>query len=201
MDIAVPIVFPDYLIAVPTPRHRVNLPGDHFDFTIPATHNRVPELGHAGVLFVRGANGLSKYYEYGRYDSAGRGLVRRLAIPDAAARDGRVGHAALEPLLRRISTESGQGGRIEGVFIERANTFEAMLSYAEARRRENTNASRQPYTLTGNNCAHFVRQVLDAAGIPTPWIVDPRPNSFIGEFRDDYPDLDYSQRGGVRIGS
>jgi len=32
------------------------------------------------------------------------------------------------------------------------------------------------------------------AGKDTPWMVDPRPNSYMGEFREDYPDLDYSPK-------
>lgn len=35
---------------------------------------------------------------------------------------------------------------------------------------------------------------MAAAGIETPWLLDPRPNSYIGEFRDEYPDLDYNPR-------
>jgi hypothetical protein len=32
------------------------------------------------------------------------------------------------------------------------------------------------------------------AGIATPWMLDLQPNSYMGEFRDDYPDLDYNPR-------
>ena len=36
-----------------------------------------------------------------------------------------------------------------------------------------------------------VKRLVDMAGKKTPWMLDPRPNSYIGEFRDDYTDLDY----------
>lgn len=74
-DIAIPIVFPDYLIAVNTPKTRLQipdlLPGLDIlpdDIEIPETKNKFPELGHAGILFINGINGTIKYYEYGRYN-------------------------------------------------------------------------------------------------------------------------------------
>ena len=42
-----------------------------------------------------------------------------------------------------------------------------------------------------NNCIHFVKAVVAEAGVGTPWIVDPRPHSYIGEFRNVFPGLDY----------
>jgi hypothetical protein len=35
--------------------------------------------------------------------------------------------------------------------------------------------------------------VLEAAGISLPYMVDPRPNSYIDEIRENYPDLNYSR--------
>jgi len=72
LDVAVPLVFPDYLIAVDTPPVRVDvpnwLPGVPNQLVLPGTHNRLPYLGHAGILFFNGGSGVTKYYEYGRYD-------------------------------------------------------------------------------------------------------------------------------------
>ncbi|MCF6236041.1 MAG: hypothetical protein L3J70_06660 [Gammaproteobacteria bacterium] len=84
-------------------------------------------------------------------------------------------------------------GRIQGVFIEVENKFEAMLKYAQRRQKENASAKRKPYDLFSNSCLHFVKDLTRIAGVDTPWMIDPRPNSYIGEFRDDYPDLDYSK--------
>lgn len=39
---------------------------------------------------------------------------------------------------------------------------------------------------------HFVKETVASAGISTPWVIDPRPSSYIGRFRDDFRDLDYS---------
>jgi hypothetical protein len=42
-----------------------------------------------------------------------------------------------------------------------------------------------------NSCVHFVKGVVEAAGVATPWMLDPRPNSYIGEFRSDFADVDF----------
>ena len=71
-DAVIPLVFPDYLIAVNTPAKTIRVPDliPGLDLlpdrlTVPSTKNKVPELGHAGVLFLSGESGVTKYYEYG----------------------------------------------------------------------------------------------------------------------------------------
>src|SRR2546426_11538407 len=108
LDVAVPLVFPDYLIAVDTPPVRVDvpnwLPGVSNQLVLPGTHNRLPYLGHAGILFFKGGSGLTKYYEYGRYDPAAKGLVRKQSIPDVRLdRSGRPTNASLRNTLARVS--------------------------------------------------------------------------------------------------
>lgn len=193
MDIVIPIVFPDYKIAVEIPRTEVDvLPWFEFDnFTVPRQKEKFSNLGHAGVMFVNGGNGITKYYEYGRYDRAALGLVRRVPIPNARVENGQIVVASLKSPLSKISRVAGQSSRIEGVFISVQNRFAAMLQYAESRKLQNNNPNRPPYDLTSNSCIHFAKQVTAKAGVATPWMIDPRPNSYIGEFRDDYPDLDY----------
>ena len=66
-----------------------------------------------------------------------------------------------------------------------------MLKHAELKKSNNANPNRRPYDLLTNSCIHFVKEITEKAGVSTPWIVDPRPNSYIGEFRNDFPDLDY----------
>ena len=91
-DVVIPIVFPNYMISVNTPRTSISIPDllPGFDILpdslkIPETKNKVPELGHAGVLFINSVTGTTKYYEYGRYSLLG--MVRKLPI-----RDVRVSH-------------------------------------------------------------------------------------------------------------
>ena len=196
MDVVIPIVFPDYKITVDVPPQKVDiLPWFEFDnFTTPRYKDKYSNLGHAGVMFINGKTGLTKYYEYGRYDSAALGLVRRVPIPDAKTSNGTIELESLKAPLRKISLVAGQTGRIEGVFIEVEEKFNHMLKYAEDRKRQNNNPARRPYDLTSNSCIHFTKEVTKAAGVDTPWMLDPRPNSYIGEFRGDYPDLDYNYK-------
>jgi hypothetical protein len=196
-DFVVPVVFPDYLITVierpvdvKVPRI---LPGqdlfpDHI--RIPAT--KLPELGHAGVLFVKGSSGTTKYYEYGRYDRANLGLVVRRPVPDVITRNKLPTMASLLVTMRRISQQSGQHTRIEGAFIELADgSYDKMLDYAQRRLKENTDPKREPYHLTSNSCLHFMKGTSEAGGADMPWVIDPRPIGYIERVRSVFPALDY----------
>ncbi|MCH8498300.1 MAG: hypothetical protein LAT63_07470 [Marinobacter sp.] len=195
MDLLIPIVFPDYRITVATPSVDV----DVFPWTdrfgrvsVPSRNTQVSNLGHAGVLFVKGTTGLTRYYEYGRYDPPENlGIVRRIRIPDANVVDGAVDLKSLRAPLRRISALAGQMSRIQGVLIGVGDTFEAMESYAQQRKMLNNTPSRTPYHLTRNSCIHFVKGVARAGGVSTPWMIDPRPNGYIGRFRREFRDIDY----------
>lgn len=201
-DIVIPIVFPDYKITVEIERVKVDiLPWVDFDnFTTPKLKEKVSNLGHAGVLFINGSTGTTKYFEYGRYDPPKNiGIVVKARnLPDAKIVNGKLDMASLKKPLDFISRISGQAGRIQGVFIQVENKYQAMLNYATARKSQNSNPKRTPYDLTTNSCIHFSKKVTEAAGVQTPWMVDPRPNSYMGEFRDDYYDLDY-KNGRLKI--
>jgi hypothetical protein len=199
MDAVIPIVFPDYKITVDVPPQKVDiLPWFEFDnFTTPRYKDKISNLGHAGVMFINGKSGLTKYYEYGRYDKAALGIVRRVPIPDAKVSKGAIDLASLKAPLRKISLVAGHTGRIEAVYIEVQDKFDDMLKYAEDRKKQNNNPARKPYDLTNNSCIHFAKDVAKQAGVDTPWMLDPRPNSYIGEFRSDYPDLDYNYKTDV----
>ena len=52
--------------------------------------NGIPFTGHAGVLLIDNKTGLIKYYEYGRYDKEGKGLVRTVTISNVViGKDGK----------------------------------------------------------------------------------------------------------------
>lgn len=198
-DIVIPIVFPDYLISVNIPETRLSipdlLPGFDIlpdDVEIPATRNKFPELGHAGVLFIHGDRGTTKYYEYGRYNGP-KGMVRKLTIRNVNTQRGHPTKTSLSYTLSQISVKSGQGGRISGAYIEAPNQYAAMLKYAQKRHLENKNPARKPYDMLSNSCNHFMKEVLQAAEVKIPFLLDPRPNSYIEEIRADYQDLDYSK--------
>jgi hypothetical protein len=196
MDVAIPIVFPDYRITVDLPPIEVDLlPWFTFDnLRTPKYKDRWSNLGHAGVLFINGANGLTKYYEYGRYDPQGLGAIKNRPIPNVQIREGQIDKDSLRKPLHQIAVKAGQSGRIQGVYIEVENGFSSMLAYAQLRESQNANPKRKTYDLLTHSCVHFVKDVVATAGVETPWMIDPRPNSYIGEFRDDYPDLDYVPR-------
>lgn len=195
MDVVIPIVFPDYKITVEVQKTKVDVfPWFDFDnFTTPSYKDKITNLGHAGVLFINGKNGISKYYEYGRYDPPKNlGLVVKARnLPDVKIVNGRLDFFTLKKTLSFISRISGQSGKIHGVYIEVENKYDAMLKHAELKKSQNANPKRRPYDLLTNSCIHFVKEITQKAGVATPWMIDPRPNSYIGEFRDDFPDLDY----------
>ncbi|HYP74353.1 MAG TPA: hypothetical protein VER12_00270 [Polyangiaceae bacterium] len=200
-DVAIPVVFPDYLIMVETPAVNIDLPGRALDFKIPKSKNRVPYLGHAGILFINGRTGLTKYFEYGRYDPAAKGLVRKQGVPDAKiASDGRPSAASLKLTLAAISRLSGQGGKILGAYIElEKGGFEAMLKFANARMAKNVDPARPPYELLSNSCLHFAKETAAAGGGDMPMVIDPRPAGYIERVRDDFPDLDFTPPGTLAI--
>lgn len=195
MDIVIPIVFPDFKVAVEIQKTKVDVfPWSSFDdFHIPSYKDRISNLGHAGILFINGKVGTTKYYEYGRYDPPKNlGLVVKARnLPDAVVKNGKIDLTSLKKPLSFISRISGQSGRIQGVYIEVENKYDAMLGHAELRKSQNASPARRSYDLISNSCIHFVKEITEKAGVRTPWMVDPRPNSYMGKFRDDFPDLDY----------
>ncbi|WP_341217869.1 hypothetical protein [Neptunomonas phycophila] len=193
-DVVIPIVFPDYKITLEIPKTEFDvIPGVDWDNVFSFSYKeKISNLGHAGVLFIDGQLGTTKYYEYGRYDPDSLGWVVKLRnLPDAEINNGEIDPASLKKALSLISKNSGQSGKIEAVYIEAPNAFEAMLEYAERRKSQNANPKRRPYNITSNSCIHFAKGVVEAAKIASPWMIDPRPNSYIGEFQEDYPDLTF----------
>ncbi|HEY8505023.1 MAG TPA: hypothetical protein VIL46_10610, partial [Gemmataceae bacterium] len=166
MDVVVPIVFPDYLIRA-FPDVRVPTPFGPY-----VLRGKLPDLGHAGVLFFLGTSGLTKYYEYGRYDAAQRGLVRNRTIPDVRIdrTTGKPDPDSLKRVLKSIATQAGQGGRIAGAYIEVSGGFEPALEFVKARMNENSNPDRTPYALLTHSCLHFMRDTAIAAGASMPYV-------------------------------
>jgi len=109
-DVVIPIVFPDYKITVDIPKEDYDpIPYFTFDnFSTPAYKERFSGLGHAGVLFINGQTGSTKYFEYGRYDKEALGKVQKIAnLPNVKVVDGKVILASLKATLSKISISSG----------------------------------------------------------------------------------------------
>jgi RHS repeat-associated protein len=159
------------------------------DYKISTGFGKVSGLGHAGVLLVDNKSGLTKYYEYGRYDKANLGIVRQRTVPNVEMKNGMPTETSLKATLDSISKQSGQGGAISGAYIKNDN-FKAMNDFAKDQMSSNSDPNRTPYDLTNNQCGTFMKDVIEAGGVDTPWMIDPRPNSYIEELRDDFKKID-----------
>jgi len=110
---AILIVFPKYKISTPI--------------------GKVGGLGHAGVLLIDNKTGLTKYYEYGRYDKDGKGIVRTVAVSNVViGKDGKPTIESLNKVMGQISKSSGQGGEIDGAYVI-SDKFKDMRNYAEGK--------------------------------------------------------------------
>ena len=169
------IAFPNYKISTPI--------------------GRISGLGHAGVLLINNESGLTKYYEYGRYDSENKGIVRTFEIPNVVIdKNGNPTPESLTKTLKSISEKAGHGGRIEGAYIK-SDKFKEMNDYAIKKMNENANPDRKEYSLLNNNCGTFAADVLkidDEVDKKAPSIIDPRPNSIVKEFQDVFDSIIYN---------
>jgi hypothetical protein len=120
--------------------------------------------------------------------------VRRVPVPDAKIGPNGVEPKSLIPVLKKVSQVAGKASRIEGVYLEAIGVFDNLNKRVMRQKTQNRNPKRKEYDLTSNSCIHFVKRLVEAAGKATPWMIDPRPNSYIGEFRNDYRDLDFSPK-------
>jgi len=174
---AIITVFPDYKISTPI--------------------GKIGGLGHAGVLLIDNKTGTTKYYEYGRYDKEGKGIVRSLAVSNVEiGKDGKPTTESLNKVMGQISKKSGEGGKIEGAYIK-SDDFKDMNDYAKGKMTENSNPNREEYSLTSNNCGTFAADVTNQdkdVKKEAPTIIDPRPNSIIGEYQQKYPDVKYDPK-------
>jgi len=207
-DVAIPIVFPDYLITVETPAVKVEVPDilpwvdilpDKIN--VPPSKIKMPYLGHAGILFIDGSSGLTEYYEYGRYDPAAKGLVRKQSISDIKmGSNGRPTKKSLEKVLSEISLKAGQGGKISGAYIELdSGAFVKMLARAKTRIKSNSDPRRAPYELLSNSCLHFMKDVAEAGGVTMPTVMVPGPAEYIVQVRFQQKDLDFERTRPVTV--
>jgi len=171
---AVYIAFPDYKITVGKKQYK--------------------HLGHAGVLLIDNKTGLTKYYEYGRYDKEGKGKVRKITISNVTiGKDGKPTQESLNKVLKQISNKAGQKGKIEGAYVE-SDKFKEMDDYAKQRLNENSDPKRRSYQLFFNNCGTFADDVIkqdSEVKKKAPVILDPRPVSIIKEYQKKFTKITY----------
>ena len=171
------------------------------DYKISAYGRKWSNLGHAGVLLIDNKTGYTKYYEYGRYNSD-QGNVRSYRVPNLVMEDnGRPTTESLNKVLKVISDKSGKGGAVSGAYIE-SNDFDVMKTFAQDLYEQRNDPNREPYSIFENNCGTFACDVLNQdpeVAKKTPYIVDPRPNSIIDEYRDKFDKVDYNSKDGATI--
>lgn len=185
---AILIVFPDYMVDTETRLGR-------------------RQLGHAGVLLINNETGYTRYYEYGRYPTSDgtRGRVRNQRVSNVTiGSDGRPTERSLNRVLQQISRSSGQGGRIEGAYIE-SDDFDVMNDYAEQMLRESTagnpqyDPDRDPYSLLRRNCGTFARDVINQDPDVQVNTYLNTPGNIAAEFRNVFDKVDYSRQEGTTV--
>ena len=148
----------------------------------------VPYIGHAAVLLVRGDDGLTKYYEFGRYPNPPQpqedGVVRNCVVPDIAIdANGELDQESLRATYRKISTQSGKSTDIKSVMFPAAGQFDAGMTWCEARLALNADATRSKYSPLTNNCCHFAAsaasQMVNVAMKAVLAVIDPIPHGYI----------------------
>ena len=171
------IVFPDYEIHVGSKAYK--------------------NLGHAGVLLINNKTGYTRYYEYGRYDSENKGIVRNIRVNNVTINEnGEPTKESLEKVFKEISDNSGQGGRIEGAYIK-SDEFELMRDYAEQRLKSNKDPQRKGYSLVTNNCATFASEVLSQdkkVKEQSPLFKSPIPTHVIKQYIKKFSRVTYDNK-------
>ena len=171
------IVFPDYKISTPV--------------------GKIGGLGHAGVLLIDNKTGSTKYYEYGRYDKEGKGIVRNVSVSDVKmGKNGMPTQKSMDKVMKQISDKAGHGGKIEGAYVK-SDKFMEMNDYAQDKMKDNSNPDRKEYSLTSNNCGTFAADVVkqdEKVKKDAPVIVDPRPNSIVEEYQGNFQGVHYDPK-------
>jgi peptidoglycan hydrolase-like protein with peptidoglycan-binding domain len=148
-------------------------------------------LGHAAVAFADGRTGVSRYWEYGRYDAAQRGICRNISVPNLRiSPDFEATPQSLNALFSTVSRKSGAGTRVAGVLGRvPLGTHRKLEAYCRRVDANTRNKTAPEYAVLSNSCLHFMRRVMDEAGLDTPAIWDPRPASYIAALQDRFPPL------------
>jgi hypothetical protein len=135
-------------------------------------------VGHAGVLLIK-SDGLTKYYEFGRYDPAKNGKVRNQSIPNAEiASNGKATPSSLKKILESLSTKSGKGTRIRAAYFINVD-FDKMLAQATA--------TQPKYDILSFNCGQYAESVILQGNpkIDRPLIINPVPNNIVDEYIEE----------------
>jgi RHS repeat-associated protein len=157
---------------------------------------RLPYLGHAGIVLIDNKTGATRYYEYGRYDAAQKGIVVRRTVPDVVMGEkGSPTQESMARLLKAVSEKGGKGSAIEGAYIKNDN-YKQMVDKAEARKSENDDPNRKPYGNVQNNCYSFACEIAESGGASTPLSIIDWPNQSIGDLQRQNPSVRFDPQKG-----
>jgi hypothetical protein len=182
------------------------------DYKISFAGTKWSNLGHAGVLLIDNKTGVTKYYDYGRYDTKDGtvGRVRssstdkELALSNVVIdkKTGKPTQESLNKVLAEISKNAGQSGKIDGAYID--GDFSEMNEYAKQKMKESNSKytkeydkQREEYSIWTNNCGTFAADVVNqdpAVEKKAPSIIDPRPNSIVKEYQDNFKSVTYDPK-------
>lgn len=151
------------------------------DYKIEFAGSKWSNLGHAGILVINPSNGLTRYYEFGRYNETS-GIVRNFPVSNVTMENGAPTTESLAKVMGQISQIAGQGGPIKGAYFAAAD-FSKMEAFASGLVGKTSADGGYGDWSTYNSCGTFMQDTLDNGGIDTPWMVDPRPNSYVGELQ------------------
>ena len=164
------------------------------EYIITIGERQYENLGHSGVLLIDNKTGVTKYYEFGRYDEAGIGVVRKPKIPDVIiGADGKPTEESLNAVLSEISEKAGHGGPIEGAYVESDN-FKDMNDYAKEQMNNNSNEDRKEYNIINNNCSTFAEDVLKQdkdVEKQAPTVLINKPNSVVKKWQNVFTPIRY----------
>lgn len=135
-------------------------------------------VGHAGALLIA-ANGLTKYYEFGRYPPGVAGRVRNVRVTNVVIDgNGKATPDSLKAVLATLAASSGKGTRIRAAYFLSVD-FQKMEAAATA--------AQATYDILTNNCGHFAERVILAGNpqIDKPLILNPVPNNFVDEYIEE----------------
>jgi hypothetical protein len=160
------------------------------DYKISVGGTKVGNLGHAGIVTID-SKGRTRYFEYGRYAGTNKeapaGRVREWSVVDVKmGPDGKPTKESLDKLMKDVSRKAGQGGKVEAAYFDTTNQeTKNMNKHALDNKAQNESKDKEASSLLDNNCGTFVNETLEAGGVDTPWLLDPRPNSMIDEWQDE----------------
>ena len=143
-------------------------------------------------------SGATRYFEYGRYpthdETKGKVEKRYLENNIVFDKGGFPTQESLNKVMKELSTKFGQGGAIRAAYIETENV-EKMLDYAWEKTKESNpkwsdketpyNPDREPYSVYGNNCGTFAKDVIEQdENVDMPWVIITSPNNIVDDIID-----------------